>query len=216
MKKRGYNVYEVPPPTHGIAALVALKLAEGFDLEKRGDGYGSTEVMHIMIECMRLAYAEAAAHCADPSHAKDRCEELLDENFIKEQRKLVSSGRAMKDPCSGLSSSDTVQFCAVDQYGNACSFVQSNYMGFGTGLVPKGTGFTLQNRGLNFVLNNPSHPNSIGPSKKPYHTIIPGLVTREDGEFEAVFGVMGGKIKPVILNVNSLLSKIFFFAILTR
>ena len=146
--------------------------------------------MHILIECMRLAFAEAKAHCADPKHSKDRCSDLLDDRFIEQQRQLIREDRAMDTPVSGLVANETVQFCAVDGEGNACSFIQSNYMGFGTGCVPRGCGFTLQNRGLNFELD-PAHPNGIRGGKRPYHTIISGLLVGEDGEV-APFGVMGG------------------------
>jgi gamma-glutamyltranspeptidase/glutathione hydrolase len=193
---RDLRVWECPPNGQGLAALLALNILRGFDLGAL-EALGS-ERLHLMIESMRLAFADAGRYVADPSVSPVPVAGLLSESYAAERRKLIGRDRCNPDLTHGMppAGSDTVYLCAVDGQGNGCSFINSNYVGFGTGLVPEGFGFSLQNRGANFSLD-PGHPNALAPGKRPYHTIIPGLLTREsDGSLYAPFGVMGGFMQP--------------------
>jgi gamma-glutamyltranspeptidase/glutathione hydrolase len=191
---RGATVYECPPNGQGLAALLALNIASGWDLGAAA--WDSPERLHLMVEAMRLAFADARQYIADPTFSPAPVKALLDPQYAAERRKLVEPHRAMPPPSFGLPlpGSDTVYLSVVDGEGNACSFINSLYEGFGTGIVAKGTGVFLQNRGSNFSLD-PEHSNALAPGKRPYHTIIPGMALR-DGELWASFGVMGGFMQP--------------------
>lgn len=192
---RGMRIWECPPNGQGLAALLALNLLAGFDLASLPPL--SADRLHIQIEAMRLAFADAFRTIADPAFTSIPLETLLSDAYADQRRKLIHPQRAADSVRHGypLSTSDTVYLCAIDGEGNGCSFINSNYMGFGTGIVPHGWGFSLQNRGHNFSLD-PTHPNALAPGKRPYHTIIPALATDPNGELFGVFGVMGGFMQP--------------------
>ncbi len=193
---RGLRVYECPPNGQGLAALLALNLLEGFDLASLPAL--SVARLHLEIEAMRLAFADTCRFVADPAFSPLPLEGLLSKDYAAQRRKLIDPQRAVPEIQHGTppGSSDTVYLTVVDAEGNACSFIGSNYRGFGTGIVPPGWGFSLQNRGLGFSLD-PQSPNALAPGKRPYHTIIPALTTHDaDGALYASFGVMGGFMQP--------------------
>ena len=191
---RGYTVYECPPNGQGLTALLALNILSGFELAPLGPG--SAEALHLQIEALRLAFADAARFIADPAMVAVPIDELLSEAYSTRRRALIHRDRAADTVAAGHVpvSEDTVYLTVVDEAGNAVSFINSLYYGFGSGVVVGDTGICLQNRGACFVLD-PEHPNCLAPGKRPYHTIIPGMVLRGDRLWSS-FGVMGGFMQP--------------------
>ncbi|KFA52215.1 hypothetical protein S40293_00590 [Stachybotrys chartarum IBT 40293] len=203
--ERGIELWEHPPNGQGIVALMALGILQ--QLEKQGKiptfgprDHNTTAYLHAIIEALRLGFTDASWYVADP-HFSGPLDALLRDEYLAERARLFDAGRAAGhlergDVSPALRSSDTVYFTVTDSQGNAASFINSNYAGFGTAIVPRGCGFTLQNRGANFSLD-PAHPNRVEPRKRPYHTIIPAMATNvRDGSLHSTFGVMGGFMQP--------------------
>lgn len=190
---RGVSVYECPPNGQGLAALQAMNIASVFEL--REYPWDAPERLHLMIEAMRLAFADAWQYIADIA-TNPPVDALLSQRYAEARAALIQPDRAMSPPSFGtpLFGSDTIYLCTADAEGNACSFIYSLFIGFGAGIVGEGTGVLLQNRGGGFTLE-PGHPNEMAGGKRPYHTIIPGMALR-DGELWAAFGVMGGYMQP--------------------
>ena len=188
---RGHEVWEIPPNGQGIAALTALNILEGFDLARHPRE--SIESYHLQIESMKLAFADARRFVADMDHAEVPVAGMLDKAYAAERRALIGP-RALTPAPGTPPSGGTVYLCAADSDGMMISMIQSNYLGFGSGIVIPGTGISLQNRGAGFTLD-PSHPNCIAPNKRPYHTIIPGFLT-QGGDAVGPFGLMGGYMQP--------------------
>ncbi|EKM61220.1 uncharacterized protein PHACADRAFT_247690 [Phanerochaete carnosa HHB-10118-sp] len=205
------TVYECPPNGQGLTALVALGILD--QLEEQGKiksllemEHNSVEYLHALVETLRLAFADTQYYVADPAVCPVPVEELLSKKYLASRAKLIDPTKTNPEVVHGnpVRSSDTVYFTVSDQWGNACSYIQSNYSGFGTAAVPKGCGFTLQNRGTGFYLI-PGHPNALEPGKRPYHTIIPAMALRGKELFLS-YGVMGGFMQPqghvqVLLNI---------------
>jgi gamma-glutamyltranspeptidase / glutathione hydrolase len=190
---RDIEVVEHPPNGQGLAALLALNVVEGYDLAAMD--YYDPARWHVMIEAMRLAMVDAARYVADPALVDVPVEGLLSAGYTEKRRTLIEPGRALAIAGPGQPKhSDTVYLTVVDGQGNAVSFINSLYMGFGSGIVVPGTGICLQNRGACFVLQ-PGHANALQGGKRPYHTIIPALALR-DGHLWLSFGVMGGFMQP--------------------
>lgn len=187
---RGWTVWEIPPNGQGIAALVMLNLMEQFPLRQYGPG--SADALHVMIEAKKLAYADMLRYVADPLFSRVPVAGLLSKPYAQQRAQLIDSARAASVIAPGqppASGNDTTYLCAVDREGNMVSMIQSNYGGFGSGLVAEGAGFGLQNRGGLFTLDS-GHPNALAGRKRPLHTIIPGFMAR--GEVRIAFGIMGG------------------------
>jgi gamma-glutamyltranspeptidase/glutathione hydrolase len=192
---RGYDVWQIPPPGQGIAVLQMLNILEGYDLKRMGPA--SPDYWHLFVEAKKLAYADRAKFYADPAFVKLPLAGLISKPYAGKRRKLIRMSAALKDVPAGdpkLGKSDTVYLTVVDKDRNCCSLIQSNYSGFGSGLVAGELGFALQNRGTLFALDA-DHLNRLDPHKRPFHTIIPALVTKGDKPFFC-FGVMGGDMQP--------------------
>ncbi|ADY55438.1 gamma-glutamyltransferase 2 [Syntrophobotulus glycolicus DSM 8271] len=196
---RGYDVWELPPNGQGLVVLLALNLLQGFDFT----GRESLTACHRQIEAVKLAFADALAHITDPKMMHINIETLLSEAYTVERRKQIT--KTAQIPGSGRPhNGGTVYLASADGEGNMVSFIQSNFHGFGSGVVIPGTGISLQNRGYNFSAD-PGHVNCLAPGKRTYHTIIPGFITK-DGRPVGPFGVMGGYIQPqaqvqVLMNI---------------
>jgi gamma-glutamyltranspeptidase / glutathione hydrolase len=189
---RGYDVHEIPPNGQGIAALIALGILEKFDLA--GLNVDEIDSQHLQIEAMKLAFADIYRYVSDPRSMEVTPAEMLDDGYLTERAKLIDMGKA-KDPGFGMpKSGGTIYLTAADESGMMISFIQSNYMGFGSGVVVPGAGISLQNRGLGFSLD-PRSPNVVAGGKRPFHTIIPAFLTK-DGAPVMSFGVMGGDMQP--------------------
>ena len=192
---RGYDVYELPPNSQGIAALQMLNILEGYDLAKMG--YNSPEALHVLIEAKKLAFEDRAKFYADPAFAKIPLKGLLSKEYAADRRKLISLTKAAKTYDAGnpaLKDGDTIYMCTADAEGNMVSLIQSNYRGMGSGITVPGLGFTFQDRGEMFTLE-PGHANVYAPGKRPFQTIIPAFVMKDGQPWEA-FGLMGGAMQP--------------------
>jgi gamma-glutamyltranspeptidase/glutathione hydrolase len=188
---RGYSLHEIPPNGQGIAALIGLGILDRFDIESMGRD--STDFYHVAIEAMKLAFADLNGHVADPASMKVSQAALLDPAYLAERARAIDMDVA-STPAAGMpKTGGTVYLAAADAAGSMVSFIQSNYRGFGSGVVVPGTGIALHNRGEGFNLK-PGHPNCVAPRKQPMHTIIPGFVTR-NGAPVLAFGVMGGSMQ---------------------
>lgn len=188
---RGYDVWELPPNGQGLAALLALNILEGFDLAQYPRE--SAQSYHWQIEAMKLAFVEAQRYIADPERVSVPTRELLSKEFAARRRALIGNQALLPQPSEKLTS-DTVYLCTADADGMMVSLIQSNSDTFGSHVVVPGTGMALQNRASNFSLD-PTHLNCLEPGKRPFHTIIPGFLTR-DGAAIGPFGVMGGHMQP--------------------
>ncbi len=193
---RGYDVWELPPNSQGIAALQILNILEGYDFSKIA--FGSPEHIHLYVEAKKLAFADRARFYADPAFQKAPIDKLISKEYAAERRKLISPDKALKEVQPGtpkqLEEGDTIYMTVADADGMMVSLIQSNYRGMGSGMAPPGLGFILQDRGEMFVLKK-DHPNGYAPGKRPFQTIIPGFITK-DGKPYMSFGVMGGAMQP--------------------
>jgi gamma-glutamyltranspeptidase / glutathione hydrolase len=190
----GYTLHEIPPNGQGLAALICLGILSQFDLSSYP--VDSADSLHLQIEAMKLAFADAWQYIADPNAMELGWRDLLDANYLAERAKMIDM-KVAANPDHGMPKGGTVLLTTADQSGMMVSFIQSNFWGFGSGIVIPGTGIAMQNRGNGFSLRE-GHPNRVGPRKRPYHTIIPGFVSKGGGDGEPVmaFGVMGGSMQP--------------------
>ena len=189
---RGYTVHEIPPNGQGIIALIALGILEHFDMTSLG--VDSAESVHLQIEAVKLAFADALAYISDIGYMALDPQQLLDSEYLKHRAALIDRKRAKPFAAGIPPKGGTVYLTTADSAGMMVSMIQSNYMGFGSGVVVPGTGISLHNRGANFVAAE-GHPNQVGPNKRPYHTIVPGFVTKSGAPVMS-FGVMGGSMQP--------------------
>jgi gamma-glutamyltranspeptidase/glutathione hydrolase len=201
---RGYELWELPPNTQGVIALEALNILEGYDFT--AIEFGSTDHVHLLAEALKLAFEDGARYFADPDFAPAPIATLISKEYGAERRALIDRARAAKryDAGGPFGAGDTVYLTVADAHGTMVSLIQSNYRGMGSGMVPPGLGFMLQDRGELFDLE-PDRANTYAPGKRPFHTIIPAFVTK-GGEPFMSFGVMGGSMQPqghvqVLMNI---------------
>ncbi len=187
----GIDLHEIPPNGQGLAALIGLGVLRHTALLQTEPD--SPDAFHLQIEAMKVAYAEVFAHVSDPSSMSVSTDELLDDGYLARHALQIDPRRAGEPRTMLQAAPSTVYLCAADDQGMMVSFIQSNFNGFGSGIVIPGTGIAMQNRGHGFV-TTPGHPNAAAPGKRPFHTIIPGFVTRDGGALMA-FGVMGGHMQ---------------------
>jgi gamma-glutamyltranspeptidase/glutathione hydrolase len=192
---RGYEVYECPPNSQGLTALMILRQLEGFDMS--GESLGEADRLHLLAEAAKTAYFVRDDHIADPGKAEVDVEGFLSDKWAENARSQIRLDRAMLGPDwhGGTEHTDTVYLCAVDRDGNAVSFINSLFSGFGTGIMAPESGVLLHNRGTSFRLIE-GHPNAIAPRKRPFHTIMPAMLVR-DGRAVMPFGIMGGQYQAV-------------------
>jgi gamma-glutamyltranspeptidase/glutathione hydrolase len=192
---RGYEVWELPPNTQGVAALQVLNILEAYDLKSMG--FGSADYLHLLVEAKKLAFEDRARFYADPEFARIPLKGLLSKGYAAKRRALIDlkhAARAYPVDAKALEQGDTIYMTVADSAGNMVSLIQSNYRGMGSGMTPTGCGFILQDRGELFSLTD-GHANLYAPGKRPFHTIIPAFVTK-DGKPWLSFGVMGGAMQP--------------------
>lgn len=189
---RGVDVHELPPNGQGVAALITLAILANLDFSRVKPD--STDWVHLQVEAMKAAFVDTHARVADPAAGTDAAHALLDPAFLKGRAQRIRADRAQAWEPTPLPGSSTVYLCAADSEGHMVSYIQSNYEGFGSGVVVPGTGIALQNRGACFSLQA-GHPNQYAPGKRPFHTIIPAFLTR-NGAPLAALGVMGGAMQP--------------------
>ena len=190
---RGYEIWELPPNGQGIAALQILNILEPYNLNEMG--HNSAEYIHLFTEAKKLVYEDRAKFYADPNFSKIPLRTLLSKKYSSDRSKLISPDKAALSYAAGnLEHGDTIYLTVADKYGNMISLIQSNYRGMGSGMVPDGLGFMLQDRGEMFSLD-PQHKNSLVGGKRPFHTIIPAFVTKDGKPFMS-FGLMGGAMQP--------------------
>jgi gamma-glutamyltranspeptidase/glutathione hydrolase len=189
---RGFNVWELPPNGQGITAQIMLNILEGYDFSP--EDFGTVRHLHLVNEAKKLAFEDRARFIADPAFASAPLDKLLSKEYVAERRELIDPDRAGTFKSGLRNHGETIYLTVADQYGNMVSLIQSNYRGMGSGMVPPGLGFMLQNRGELFSLD-PGSANEYAPGKRPFHTIIPGFVTK-DGVPWLSFGVMGGDFQP--------------------
>ena len=189
---RGYDVWELPPNGQGIAALQILNILENFDIQSME--LDSAEYVHLFTEAKKLAFEDRAYYYADPNFAEIPTSTLISKSYAQERLKLIDPKQAKDSYNAGLENGDTIYLTVADKDGNMVSLIQSNYRGMGSGMVPKNAGFMLQDRGEMFSLD-PDHKNSLVGGKRPFHTIIPAFITKNDEPFIS-FGLMGGAMQP--------------------